>query len=453
LKKQNDYALSVVKLSLPAQAIDSFRALNTDDYRVKLSTYFDWTLAIPPIATLADEREASNSLFLTSEYPYKNYEDVIESVNRTILKTFRDQLYLWIDGFYSGNRVVATDNFAFNIAVAPFTYSKVINIAKPQHSTGRLGYIKVSVNSGNVADPVQSHSLTLTSPSGVKVTLYKNRNTKTGNVMVFEDGCMTSLSSLPDPKLPIPAGTYQPLETFLSFNSGLDETGNWTFEWTSTGMFLENNLIGFAESGSVTIDASFIVNSYSNGNDMEMMQIPPVLRETNGKLELLLHQTYYTSNTSLAFSPKLYAMLGFNGVKDSGGYYRIKTPQIVLDNPITKNSYITFQQPVSTLYKLTPIRAILIKSNSIGVDGEYDNIQQESIVMSIDTSTITLKDRYEFSQTIDRYYDLISDSDLYTINFSVWVEYDDGSVVMAKLPAYSDFNLLIKFVRKSIIRS
>ena len=55
------YKLQVLKFSLPSEAIDSFKVLNQNDFRVKIGSVANNTLY-----------QASNSIFLNSEHDYKS---------------------------------------------------------------------------------------------------------------------------------------------------------------------------------------------------------------------------------------------------------------------------------------------------------------------------------------------------------------------------------------------
>ena len=158
-----------------------------------------------------------------------------------------------------------------------------------------------------------------------------------------------------------------------------------------------------------------------------------------------------TAQFFLSFSPKLNSILGFPSYLSSDGLYKLKQPQVLLSQNLTAGSFIDYVQPVSTLYKLTNIKAIQLRSSTLPVSGEYSLASQSTIVMSIDVSVDTAKDIYEYSASIERYYDLIGNAELTDINFSIWVEYVNGEVVQCYLPPYSSFTMLAKFVNKNKI--
>jgi hypothetical protein len=188
-----------------------------------------------------------------------------------------------------------------------------------------------------------------------------------------------------------------------------------------------------------------------NGQDLGISQFPILLGadNTTNLLQLKIHESWFYGNNYLAFSPKLNSILGFPSYLTSNGRYRLKQPQVLLSSTLSSNTFIDYVQPISTIYKMTNVKAIQIRSNTLPVSGEYSVASQSNIVMSIDVPPDSSKDVYAFSASLERFYDLIGNNELSDINFSVWVEYTDGNVVQAYLPPYSSFTMLCKFVNKN----
>jgi hypothetical protein len=131
----------------------------------------------------------------------------------------------------------------------------------------------------------------------------------------------------------------------------------------------------------------------------------------------------------------------------SDGNYLLKIPQYI--GPIQNPSYMTIVQPISTAYRLVNIRGLQLRSGTIAVSGEYDAISQTPIIMSVDVTIDAAKDVYEYQSSSDnRFYDILSHGQLDVLNLSLFVIYNDGTIVQAYIPPYSSFRSLLKFVRK-----
>ena len=457
IKNPSEYGVSILKFSLPTEALKSFIVNNSNDYKITIGS--SASLAVINTPTDFINFKASNSLPLSSSYNYITYEDVIEAFNRTSMMTYRDYLNSMSGSYLSFfNRLNFAETFNFNVTGPSYVYEKTFAVNSDILTSvdNRLGYIRLTLNVGFTGSESSEyvgskhpHRLYLISPDGVKCLIYSGFDTNYSNQLVFEDSSLTSTESLSDFTLQLPSGSYQPKESFMKFNTNTSQFGNWKLRFES----LDCNIMGnhdFHLNVAYNMDMWFLPKQY-NGNDLGISQFPPLLGFAEGSttlLQLKLHESWFYGNNYLAFSPKLNNILGFQSYLASDGNYRVKLPQVLLSSTMTSNSFINYVQPISTLYKLTNIKAIQLRSNSLPVSGEYSIASGSNIVMSINVSVDTNKDVYEFTSTIERFYDLIGDTELTDINFSVWVEYNDGSVVKAQLPPYSQFSMLAKFVIK-----
>ena len=143
-------------------------------------------------------------------------------------------------------------------------------------------------------------------------------------------------------------------------------------------------------------------------------------------------------------------VLGFPTYQGSDGNYLLKIPQYI--GPIQNPSYMTIVQPTSTAYRLVNIRGLQLRSGTLAISGEYDAISKNPIIMSVDITVDAAKDTYEYQNSLDnRFYDILSQGQLDMLNLSLFVIYNDGTIVPAYIPPYSSFRSLLKFVRKNKI--
>lgn len=457
LSNPSDYTLGIVKFSLPTEAIKSFINTIEADYTLTYGSLA--TLQIDGSPSIFSNYTATNALPTNEQYNYISYEDVIEAFNRRSMLTYRD----WLNSFSSNylsfyNKLNFTNTYTINVSSAPYVHEQsiAVNAGVLNSVDNKLGYIKLTLNIGYVGgeDPANKHPhrVYLVDPTGNKCLVYANFDCSYSNTLTFEDAALISLDSLSDYSQPIPSGIYQPKESFLKFNTGSSQFGNWKIrvESTSCELALVHN---FHLSVNYSLEMSFLPKQ-GNGNSLGISQYPILLglSDTNSSLlQLKIHESWFYGNNYISFSPKLNSILGFPSYLGSDGRYKLKQPQVLLSTTMTSASFVDYVQPVSTLYKLTNIKSIQLRSNTLPVSGEFSVASQSNIVMSINVSVDTAKDIYEYSASIERYYDLIGNVELTDINFSIWVEYTDGTVHQAYLPPYSSFTMLSKFIRKNII--
>ena len=82
LKEQDKYALSVVKFSLPSSSIPAFSIQDPQSYGVKMCYYITQPPKIYNYQFYT--REISNIQYLptTDKFNYRNYQEIIEQLNR-----------------------------------------------------------------------------------------------------------------------------------------------------------------------------------------------------------------------------------------------------------------------------------------------------------------------------------------------------------------------------------
>lgn len=458
LNTPNQYGMSILKFQLPTDAIKSFVVNNASDYRIRYGSAAN-------IDILGGSNEMINysgtaTLPLSNTFSYINSADVIEGFNRASFSAYREYLYAYgktnvIVPPYSSN-ITVSGSYSFNVTTGPFVHEQniIVNAPVPATVDGRLGYIRLTLNVGSGDGQKHPHRCYLISPTGVKVLIYAGFTTESANTLNFEDGNIISLDSQTNYTLPLAAGNYMPKESFLKYITNTSQLGTWKLRFES--MAWETGTHGFDQSVSYTLDCFFLPKQGSIGtsNDLGIVQFPILLGVDENQptiLQFKIHESYFYGNNYFAFTPRLNNLLGFPSYNGGDGFYKLKLPQVLLSNPMTSNTFFTYNQPASTLYKLTNIKAIQIRSNTLPVSGEYSIASQTQVVMSINVNTDTTKDVFEFSASIERVYDLIGDTPIADLNFSIFIEYNDGSVQPALLGPYSKFSMLVKFIRRELI--
>src|SRR5690606_15533515 len=146
---------------------------------------------------------------------------------------------------------------------------------------------------------------------------------------------------------------------------------------------------------------------------------------------------------------RMHMMLGFPGNRDNiDKTYKMRLPQTLLSSDAAKG-YTTIEQPLSTVYKLSNLRQVQVRSSTLPCVGEHNAQSFDTIIMSIDVNTDMVLDRLEYiGQSNGRYFDLMSDAGITSINFSIWLVYDNGTTLPALLPSFTYANMLVKFIKK-----
>jgi hypothetical protein len=455
LLNSSDWSLSIQKFSLPADSIDSFLINDSSKYAIKMG---HMETSLVDATEQLNDLNASYGMPTNDVFNYQTNQDFVEAFNRTSLQCYRNYLY----NMGTKNHTTVSDTFLLAVDFEQYlqVYDKTITVANPQmgFTSGILGGVELTLTIGNT-DPLlrqpRPFRVYLRNPAGVSCLVYTCANTDINQTLTFKDSSLNSLSSKTDEMSAFQTGDYQPVESFTKFNSGTSAWGDWKLHFEDLDV-LHHDLYGL-----FYMDVSYSLTLYTTqGLPYNVTYVSPqfaptlAIDQTSNKLQLLLHQSWFYCPCYIRFSQPLAYVLGFDTYNDGSGWYKLKLPQVLLDNTLSPTSFITYAQEISTVYRLTGIRAIEIRSATIPVDGEYDSQSNSPIIMSVDVNVDAAKDRYEYASTSEnRFYDLIGDGPLKNINFSVWIIYENGAQVLAKIPPSSSFTMLAKFVRKSILRS
>lgn len=448
--RASNYALSVVKFNLPVADTEVFKILNNTDFRIKLGA--NTNNGIFASGSPYANREAIQSMSLSSVFPMRNIEDVIENFNRSALLAHKALLQSFSDTFYTN--VIQKDQTGTIVATLPHTQSDIIfdfNTNTPAQLKTSYVSLEVQLGGTNVDTLME---MVLIDPNGVQCIVSGNKRWDKNNTVVFEDGSLNDQSSYPDSVL---TGSLQPVESFTKFcaQAAYGTGGNWTVRLINKNT---QSQIPFNITYNITIKAYFVPKYNWNvisdpGTSSNIPRVAPALSISNNKLALVLDDNITRSGYFIKLSPKLYEILGFKATYDTiDGFYKLKLPQFAVQND-GDLQLIHYQQPVSSLYKLIDISEIQIRTNNLPVMGEFDSISNQRIITSINTSSGDLNSNvYEYVNTMltDRSYELINDLPISDINISVWVKYrSSGLTEQVYLSPHTSFALLLKFIRLS----
>jgi hypothetical protein len=433
IEKANDWSVSCLKFSLPMEEIDSFKVNNDTDYVVKFGSRCD-------VNGVWGEIIGSASLPKNVEFKYKNEENFIESCNRSMIKAYRNYLDQLHTSF--SNRTTATASYNINTALADF-HEQNITITNTSPNTNRVCYVELELNVGyNTDNEIHPHSCYLISPNNTKLLVYSNARTNKNNKMIFSEDSFTSVDSI-NLQNEIPAGHYHPSETFSYYGTqDVDQSGTWKLRFENCNF---DNLGDHA----FHLDVEYALKVWFVPRRLEIARVPTTIRinSNTNKIELVLHEKNIVGNNYIKISPKLNNVLGFDTNKEGDGYYRILYNQTKLSTGI--NDFITLSQPISTVYKLTNISQIQLRSNTLDISSERDVLSPDKILVSVDFDNNAQKSTAYFLNAIEkRIVNLLSDGPIYNMHLSVWITYnDDLRPQLVYLPPYSSFLCLLHFVK------
>lgn len=454
LQKADDYAMSIVKFNLPASDVDSFVIDNSSDYQIQLSSGYLPSGSPPQTYTI---NKSTLGMKTTAVFPMKSYEDFLENLNRTSLSCYQEYLANFNTEF---SNVISTTSFITiaNPYTAPTSNNTITMTAPAGYTNCYLGYISLSLTFKTYTDlqPAYQDSddlweIWLVNPAGDKCLVagtWKFDKTTAGKTYQFEDGAIYSITSF-DNDSGISEDTaviYQPQEPFVKFCDRTNISGNWTLRIHNKSNDPAHDFQGDLEC---TLTFDLLPECTTNGNQLNVIDTAPSFDiNSDNKLEIIYPETLPLSGGNISFSSKLNDLLGFSSVLRNDGFYQIKQPQINISKTLKES--VRYTQPITTLYKLTDISEIQIRSSNLPIEAEFDADSNSNIVMSLNTSSTDLnKSVYEFfnSNLVDRSYKLINNQEIRSLNFSVWIKYrSTGAVKQAYLPPHSTFNMLVKFI-------
>jgi hypothetical protein len=264
-----------------------------------------------------------------------------------------------------------------------------------------------------------------------------------GQTVVFSDGSINSQT------LTLPLVDYIPEEPFnkLIRDATDSSRGNWTLTIVNRAQLIDYNY-----NVSVKLMFSPKVNLPFQSSDIYYPRISHGLFYDQAKksVSLLYDENIHLSGFNISLTPKLYNILPFSGIRQSDGNYRLQIPQDVLSETpkiLKINSYES--SDIFSTYKMIDLQSIILKT-TLPAAGEYSDDTIDRVLMSLDISSTDLNSSYfEFvnNTSSSRNYQLLSDLPLRQIGISVFLKYrSTGLVVPAKLPPYTTFSMLLKFI-------
>ena len=443
LKKASDYKVSVLKFSFPSEN-PTFIIDNDDDYKMKFSinTYIQQAYG-----TLSQER----SLFKSVDFNIGNINDFLENFNRSAILAHRDLLNQLCNTYTS-----------FGVSSS----SKTVNVTTDYNATTSFQEFILDFSTG-IADDLMVCSIEadfsfsvvrgdpalveieLIDPLNNSMTIMSNKRVVMNQRVYFSDGSINSQSTTNT----LDKLNYQPLEPFSKLIIQADNTqkGNWKLR-------IYNRSAGLLSFIGMNANVKLMFSPYTNSPftqvNIRYPKIVPALHynQQAKTISLLYDEQIHRSAFTIELSKKLYNILPFEGIRQANGNYVLQIPQEILTNAKICRIISYETTDIFSTYKLIDIQTIILKTN-LPVSGEYSSNTTDRILMSLDVSASDLNSSvFEFvnNSIASRSYQLISDLPLQQIGISVFLKYrSTGTVVQAKLPPFTTFQMLLKFIPNS----
>jgi len=418
IDKADDYKLSINKFSLPASAITKAAVNPNLTYQTFIS-YPKYSLN--GISNRFDGYlQKSQNLYSYSEYAFDNSEELLENVNRTLLKNFKD---------ICTTTSKSTGNFTLSNGAKTHT----LVVSGIGHS--RVGMLEVEMILPSIT---QAHptSLKLTSPAGKTCYLYMNdiiddNNTIGLTKVVFGDGYIKPFEN------ELKRGSTQycyPAESLTSNFHNDSTDGNWVVEF--------ENL----EADEIELNATMILHFYHFDHQDRLHQltsndVPYFSYDRSDELIVCnIPEAWVNYGLRFGFNQNLDNIMNFTTIKnpnpasgsDSGEFLYLQVPQVPTYTEALTD-VITVSQNRSSLFqtKRYPSRIIIesdMKTRRIlncHADEEQPSANAMLEEFLIDPEAFNGSD-FIFNTRVLREHDILSSEPMYRISMAVKIEYEDG---------------------------
>lgn len=467
-----NYCLGISRFSLPIQQADSFKVRDNSTYLLKIGAGITTNNTNSPQSDIIPyDLSYQSSLPTNSQFTYRNGQnDFIEAFNRTSLSVHRNFNELFTRGNAPNMNFANTSYYESNtnISIGIHNGDRYYDVIIPESSNfgdrtvgaDNLCAVQIVINMGKQSDPTgdtpRPVKVWLIAPDGTKCLVTKMADCNYNNTYTFLDESFVSQHEQMNITKALPAGTYQPLESFVKLFKTTPQNGNYIIRVQDDHLWARS----IDYDGTFTLDFDVKLKIYfspvtyvNNLIQPHFNQYAPTLQfnDTTKKVEMLLHESFFYQNMYIKVSPMLFNVLGFDGVYDvSDGFYRLTFPQVLLSPALSNTTFITYSQAVGTSYRMNQIRQVQIRTN-LPTAGQLDSSSNSPILISVDVPVDSVNDRFDYSSTSDgRLYDIIGRGAIKNLGFSVWLYYNDGHSELCQLPPKSLFTMLIQFVRKDL---
>ena len=451
LDKASDYRVSVLKFSFPSEN-ETFIIEDPSEYQIIYSMN---------IYNESDNelKTVSYPLFGRNSFKITSINDLIENFNRTSIRCHRDLLNVITDILGTKNQQTGVVSKTFKKTVfvngtssnaSPTQTVRTLDFSTDVAPDAMLASIEVVASFSRVSSPgVIPYpiclSMTLTDNLGNSVLVFANKIFN-GQTVVFSDGSINQQTS------ELPFVDYVPSEPFNKIirDANVSSRGNWTLTMINRSQGIDYNY-----NVSVKLMFSPKVDLPFQSTDIFYPRIAPgcVYDQDKKSVSLLYDENIHQSAFSIALSKKLYNIMPFSGERQSSGNYVLSIPQDVLSGvpkTLKINSYEG--SDIFSTYKMIDLQSIILKT-TLPCAGEYESTSVDRILMSLDISSSDLNSSYfEFvnNSIASRSYQMLSDLSLRQVGISVFLKYrSTGLVVPARLPPFTTFSMLLKFIPNS----
>jgi hypothetical protein len=446
LEKASDYRVSVLKFSFPSEN-ETFIIDNPADYKIIYSINVHHSGS-------NDLRKVEYPLFSNAAFKMNNINDMIENFNRTSIRCHRDLLNDITDIYGSYN---ALSGQTIKTAKKTVNVSGNTSSQELQNAVVRTLDFSTDINNDSFAASIEvvaqfsstnptpiplCLTMTLSDNLQNKVVIFANKIVNNNQTYVFSDGSINPQSTTLSLQEYIPV---EPMNKIIR-DAISSQRGNWTLTIT-------NRMQGVPYNYNVSVKVMFSphINEPFQTTDVFYPRIAPgcYYNQQTRSVSLLYDENIHQSGFNIELSPKLYNIMPFDGIRQANGNYILEIPQDILSDE--KTLKINTYEPADNYsnYKMIDLQSIILKT-TLPVSGEFQSDSIDRILMSLDISSTDLNSSFfEFvnNSIASRSYQLLSDLPLRQIGISVFLKYrSTGAIIPARLPAFTTFSMLLKFI-------
>lgn len=455
LSRASDYVVAITRMKVPVARIETFRVTDTSSYQLGIYASNSVTNSSQNfLSTIPNYLDSDLNNYYGS-ITYYSGADVLDIFSRTLYQAYMKMVKSYGSTYCT---VLSPSTIVYDSASKP---SGITTISQPfaSNAIGKVAHIEVKIltfanystswalNSAptTVADGIIN--VVITAPSGKQLLFYEGTgssiNVSGNTTLVYCEGNYLQSSGFLTDSFSTKSiqNFLPPTESFYKL-SGESAVGIWSITINSTnpiwGTLKYSVQLYTVPSGSPTTCPAFTLNN-------------------NKQITLSYEQAWINSGAELIMTPRLRYMLDFGNRSFifDGTYYHFLYPAYLLNST---NVIVEVTQANPNLGALSNANRILVTSASLDVDGDvFSNLNQLSSVTTLCDFTIesasneSLADLYystDASIIPWRRYALKSTMPMRNIDFNIYVEYNDGTQAIAKIPPGSSGIIRASFFPK-----
>lgn len=389
IKDMEDYSLTVSSLKIPTVGLETFVMDNPNDYSImmygntvnRLNANTVRTLPLPTVDTV-DSDPFATALYICNggNISYYSPQQFMEIVNRTMYRVYRNFTRATYDNNASpytmsvilNQTSTGQTNVSATYTSTPFSNNIPYVIADAEVILG--GFTLVQSGTSN---PLNSpFNVWLQAPGGNKQVIFScngmNRISQTN--IILSEAAYRPFSNTLDSTALTKAVYYQPMTSFVTTLHGVPF---WTSAGPNVWTFGVSSNSAFQGGMNLQLRLTLVLPTGfgSSGNMNVQYYLPPALSlDSSSKKVTFTYQNFLAENQiTIAFSPKLYGILNlghtFQQYNPTTGYYDVIYPR--MSPTLTSSQPLFILQEQSTMYNMTNIAKVYLKSNALRCEYEY----------------------------------------------------------------------------------